>query len=86
MYIHTKTLFTSKVKHDHIIFRISRLIRISTLNMSCSRHSYKTRDHTSFFSPLNYILNTDPDIQNLKKNNFHHNTRMFKFKTNFLDG
>lgn len=67
MYIHTKTLFTSKVKHDHIIFRISRLIRISTLNMSCSRHSYKTRDHTSFFSPLNYILNTDPDIQNLKK-------------------
>lgn len=66
MYIHTKTLFTSKVKHDHIIFRISRLIRISTLNMSCSRHSYKTRDHTSFFSPLNYILNTDPDIQNLR--------------------
>lgn len=59
MYIHTETLFTTTVKHDHIVFRIS------TLNMSCSRRSYKTRDHTSFFSPLNYILNTDPDIQNL---------------------
>lgn len=69
---------------ENLTINPSFLIRISNVNTSYSRRSYKTRDHTSLFLQLNHILNTDPDIQSLKVKIYHERLQNMQYYCEYL--